>query len=185
MDVEPGSTTSDALLNGLRAREPRAQSAARQHLYPRVLAVCRKMLADPVLAEDTAEDIWMDFLFEHVGKVQHARALSAYLRMMTVRRCVRIRKGRARHTDLDEVAESTGHPEDGLVSAVDDQRDQDRLQACLDRLDGRARKMLRLRFHLDQTQQTIGRALGVSKQYAGRVIARSLARLRKCLEASR
>jgi RNA polymerase sigma factor (sigma-70 family) len=173
------------LLDGLKEGTTRARAIARQSLFPRVLAVCRRMLSDPILAEDTAEDIWMDFLFLHAARVQSARALPAYLRMMTVRRCIRIRQSRARLAELDENSASNGLAEDHLVSAVDLMRDQVRLQACLEQLDGRARKILRLRFHLDLTQEAIGQALGVSKQYAGRVIARSLENLRQCLEAGR
>jgi RNA polymerase sigma factor (sigma-70 family) len=171
------------LLDRLRARDPQAQAALRRELFPRVLAVCRRLLLDATLAAEVAEDIWMDFVFEGAERLRAPEAVGAYLRVMTVRRCVRLREGLARQVEFDEsCALDACAPEAGLEAGLDQRRLQARLAGCLRRLSDRARQIVRMRFFLDLTQEEIGRAFGVSKQYAGRVLQRSLDALRVCLE---
>ena len=68
------------------------------------------------------------------------------------------------------------------VAGLDRERMKGRLQICLDRLSEKVGKIMRMRFHLQMTQAQIGQGLGVSKQYAGRVLNKGLAALRLCLE---
>jgi RNA polymerase sigma factor (sigma-70 family) len=179
------------LFDRLRARDPQAQVELRRELLPRVLAVCRRLLPDPSLAAEAAEDIWMDFAFGGLDRLRAPEAVSAYLRVMTVRRCVRLRDGWARHEELGERACPAGGPggetsgaavEEGLLMGLEQRRLRERLVRCLRRLSEKARRIVRMRFFLDLTQEQIGQSLGVSKQYAGRVIHRSLDALRACLE---
>ncbi len=170
------------LLSRLRAREPRAQEEIRRRLFPRVQAVCLAMLKESVRAEDAAEDIWMDFLFVHVDKVRKESAVGAYLRTLTVRHCLRLRKWQQRHQELDRQAPLVVGSEDDTLAEVEKRRLFIRLQACLAKLSGKARRILRLRFCHDMTQLNIGQDLGVSKQYAGRVLAKSVESLRRCME---
>ena len=169
------------LLDQLKARDPAAQAQLRRELFSRVRGTCTRMLRDPVRAEDVAEDIWMDFLFTHVDKVREPRAVSSYLRMMTVRRCMRLREFDARHQELDGATEPASNPEESLLGQLDQPRLRARLERCLEKIDGRARWMLQQRFFEEQKLEQIGEAAGVSKQYAGRVVKQSLARLRKCM----
>jgi len=170
------------MLEKLRARDHRAQQKLRKRLDPKILAVCRHMLQDQALAQETAEDIWMDFLYEHVDKVQKERALGAYLRMMTVRRCVRIRDWQNRHEEPGDQPPLVGGSEADMAAALDERRQTARLEECLKRLSRRARRIVRMRYRNEMTQESIGKALRVSKQYIGRLIARSLEALRECME---
>jgi len=169
------------LLEQLKARDPGAQQQLRSELFGKIAATCTRLLGDPVKAESVAEDLWMDFLFTHIDKVREPRAISAYLRMMTVRRCLRLREFEAKHLDLEGGREPATDPEAELLSAIDQPRLQERLTRCLQKLDGRARWMLRLRFFEEQKLEEIGEQASVSKQYAGRVVKQSLGRLRKCM----
>jgi RNA polymerase sigma factor (sigma-70 family) len=170
------------MLEKLRARDHRAQQKLRKRLSPKILAVCRHMLQDESLAQETAEDIWMDFLYEHVDKVQKERALGAYLRMMTVRRCVRIRDWQKRHEEPENQPPLVGGSEAEMAAALDQRLQTARLEECLKQLSRRARRIMRMRYRNEMTQEAIGKALRVSKQYIGRLIARSLEALRECME---
>ncbi|MFC1610525.1 RNA polymerase sigma factor [Myxococcota bacterium] len=175
------TVTDETFLEQLRACQPDAQQLARKRLFPAMLVVCRRMLSDSVLAEQTAEDIWMDFLFRHVDKVQSAGALSAYLRMTTVRRCVRVREFRAKHLDSSTVELSTSPH---VHEKIDQQRHMARLDLCLSKLTPRSRAMLRMGYQQELTQEEIGRRFNVSKQYVGRVLKKAIQRLRRCMEAA-
>jgi DNA-directed RNA polymerase specialized sigma subunit len=48
-------------------------------------------------------------------------------------------------------------------------------------LSRRARRIVRMRYRNEMTQEAIGKALRVSKQYIGRLIAKSLEALRECM----
>lgn len=171
-----------ALIDRVRVRDPAAILELRQILFPRLAAVCTHVLKDPALAEEIAEDVWMDFVFDSIQRVEQPEAIGTYLRVMAVRRCVRVRERRMRHEELGERSRAGSDPEGEVISALDWPDRRLSLEACLGLLSARARQILRLRFHLDQTQETIGESLGFSKQYAGRVLKRSLEALRVCLE---
>lgn len=171
-----------AMLERLRARDPGAQQELRKRLFGKVKAVCLKVLQNKELAEETAEDIWMDFVYQHVDKVQEEHALGAYLRMMTVRRCVRIRQWQARHDELaDQAALSAGSEQDA-VNSLDEMNQVELLERCFSRLSPKVRRVLRLRYFSEMTQDAIGQALGVSKQYVNKVLMKSLEKIRACME---
>jgi len=171
-----------ALIERVRVRDPVAILELRRILFSKVTAVCVHLLRDAALAEEVAEDVWMDFVYQSIDRVERPEAVAAYLRVMAVRRCVRLRERRSRHEEFTDRGPAGADPEAAVVGALDWPARRRRLEACLKRLSARARQVLRLRFHLDQTQEAIGQSLGFSKQYAGRVLNRSLEALRACLE---
>jgi RNA polymerase sigma-70 factor, ECF subfamily len=172
------------LLDALRSRHAGAQRKARAWLFPRVLAVCQRLLSDKALAEQTAEDVWLDFLYGHVDAVRSAAAVEGYLKMMTVRRCRRTRDQQTRHTELDEQLLAPVGSEAETVAVLDHRRLTRRLDTCLGQLTPRTRQALSWRYHEELTQEDIGRRFGFTKQYAGRLLAQGLETLRRCLEAT-
>lgn len=168
------------MLDRLKAREPDAQKQLSRDLYPLVLKLCRRELRGD-LAEHVASDVWTDFLFSEVDHVRAQEAIPTYLRMMTVRRCRRMQRWQDRHL-APSGAEPVHGSEDEAVERLDDDRRIAKLTGCLERLTPRVRGVLRMRFHHGLTQQSIGESLGVTKQYAGRLVAAGLDSLRTCLE---
>lgn len=168
------------MLDRLKARDPLAQQEAARTLYPRLLRLCLAELRDEGLAEQTASDLWTDFLFAEVDNLRREGAEGAYLRMMAVRRCRRIRAFRDRH---DAPIQERAHgSEEEIVARLDTRRQVADLTLCLETLNPRVRRVLRMRFHLGMSGPAIGEALSVSKQYAGRLIALGLDGLRQCME---
>ncbi|MGC4119974.1 MAG: sigma-70 family RNA polymerase sigma factor [Myxococcales bacterium] len=171
------------LLTRVKAREPGAQRELRSQVFPRALAVCRSILRDEALAEEVAEDLWTDFLVSHVGSLRSLEALPAYLRLMAVRRAGRVQELRARHDELPErLPDARPGAESVLVEESERRRLALQLRDCLGALRPRSRQMVRLRFSHGMTQEQIGSELGFTKQHVGRVLAKSLAALRQCLE---
>jgi RNA polymerase sigma factor (sigma-70 family) len=159
------------------------QAALRARLFPKMVSLCQRILDDRVLGKETAEDVWTDFVLFHAATVRSEAATEAYLRVIAVRRCRRVRMIQARHDPITELADSREGPESELIAADEDRRRQSRLAHCLSQLDHQAQRLLRMRYHLGMTQESIGQQLGVSKQYAGRILARTVAGLRSCVEA--
>lgn len=158
-------------------------TTTRPELLPRVEGLCRHLLHDPALARETADDIWADFVLHHASKVNTPAATEAYLRILTVRRCRRIRLLQNRQVPLDlEVQQPPANDptaEAQLIAA----EDAAKLADCMQQLEPNASRLLRLRYHLGLTLESIGERLGVSKQYAGRILTRAVDGLRTCVEA--
>ena len=177
--------TDAELLEGLVARSREAQVAFWPRCMRRVLPICKRILKDGALAEDVAGDIYLDFVFDHAARLRSPEALDAYLRFMAVRRACRVRDRRATCAELPE--SRAQEPADAVPvdEAVAEREEAERLRRCLEQLEPRAERMVRLRFAGDRTVAEVGAAVGVSKQYASRVIQQALAALRACMEAVR
>ena len=173
---------AQAVLTGLQARDPRVQADTWRAIFPRLVAVCTAVLGDRARAEEMAQDVWIDFAYNHVDRVQHARALYPYLRLMAVRRARRSAARRARFRREGDPPETVGVPdEQRMLGALDARMRADRLAECLDGLTPRARQMLRQRIHREESLSVIGRTFGISKQAVDKAIRKALAALRACL----
>lgn len=173
------------ILERLRARDVETQLWVHQRYGPQVRAACEHLLDDTITAEQASVDIMTDFLFVHVDRMRSANAIGAYLRMAAVRRCVRIRELQKRHDDIGDLVPSTDeNQEDLLLGAMDNQAPIVKMLDCLQHLQQKPQRMLRLRFGHGQTLEGVGQSLGVSKQYVSRVINKSLKALRRCMEAA-
>ncbi|MBL8955352.1 MAG: sigma-70 family RNA polymerase sigma factor [Myxococcaceae bacterium] len=160
-------------------------TTTRQELYPPLERLCRHLLQDGVLARETAEDLWTDFVLHHAAKVSTPGARAAYLHVLAVRHCRRLKTLHARQVPLeaDGVPDRPADAPSAEAQLIAAQRDA-KLADCMQQLDPSASRLLRLRYHLGLTQESIGDRLGVSKQYAGRILARAVDSLRTCVEAA-
>lgn len=169
-------------LTPLQARDPRALAELHQELYRPLQALCFRLLGDSIAAEHAADDVWTDFVVSHVDHLQQGEAAGAYLRMVAVRHCCRLREFQAKHRELPELTDDRIGAEDELIRESEARRQTRRLERCLGRLTARARRIVRLRYHREMTQESIGQAVGLTKQYIGRILAKSLEQLRRCME---
>lgn len=180
--------TANTFLKRLQSREATAQVELRRQYRPKLTNTCEGILQDSATAEQTAEDVIEDFLFEHVDHLRSSSAIAAYLRMAAVRRSVRARDLRNRHREVDELVEARSdpptHTEASMLDAIDDRAQIEKMLGCMQRLNDRPRHLLRLRYLKGETLEVIGSSVGVSKQYVGRVIKKSLETVRRCMEAA-
>jgi RNA polymerase sigma factor (sigma-70 family) len=77
--------------------------------------------------------------------------------------------------------EPTGAVEERALEAIE----HEELLRAVRTLDDRDRLMIALRFGADLDLATVGQAVGLSSDSAGRAVLRALARLRRRLEVSR
>jgi RNA polymerase sigma factor (sigma-70 family) len=169
----------------LASGDSRERDRLRREVFPRIVALCERLLGSRAAALDEAEDLWTDFLVTHAGKLRSDAALVAYLRIMAIRRCRRRNELLQRQGAFVDLASEEEGPESSLILRDEDLRQQQRLEECLRQLDTRARQIVRMKFHFGMTQETIGEELGFSKQYAGRVLSKALEGLRRCIEVAR
>ncbi|MBI5545991.1 MAG: sigma-70 family RNA polymerase sigma factor [Deltaproteobacteria bacterium] len=174
--------TEEALL-GLRRGDGRTLRDLHAELFPRVRAVCRQLLKAPAVADETAHDVWTDFVVDRAPGLKHPGAIAAYLHMMAVRRCCDQRRLQMRLDERDLAGEADGSESvEAHLAASSEQRELEaRLAGCMERLTGRTREVLRMRFHRSMTQEAIGEVFGASKQYVGKVLKKSLEALRRCM----
>ena len=174
---------TEHLVAGLKAGHQEAQAALWQDHFDEVYAICARIIGTGTTATDTAVDVLADFSATYVHGLQHAGALSAYLRQMAIRRSVHQRALQdGRETPLAEVDNQPSPNEQALDETVAYAALVPRLDGCLAELSTKSQRVLRMRFHLEMPNEQIGALVGGSKQYIGRLIRSSLGALRRCLE---
>lgn len=171
------------VLARLRARDPETQAQVWRELHPRLSALCTRIVGDPARGEEVAQDVWIDFAYTYVDRVEKPGAMRGYLIMMAVRRARRQAIRRRQHRREGEPEErASEHQEAPLVEALHHDRLKARLTTCLEELRPRARQMLRMRFREELSLREIGEGFGVSKQAVGKAVRVALAALRACIE---
>lgn len=161
--------------------DPTELTALKAQLLPKLEGLCGKVLNNRALGVETAADVWTDFALFHAADVKTPAATEAYVRLIAVRRCRRMKLIAGRQAPLTiEAPDRAPRADDLLITAERDRK----LAACMDKLDAPAKRLLRMRYQLGMTQESIGEQLGCSKQYAGRILARAIDGLRSCVEAA-
>ena len=180
MSAQPIHELSLELFAALQRGEAAAQRQFWQVFLPVIERLCTRILGDTFAAREVSAEVLCDFLFKYVQGVTCPQAVSTYLQLMAVRRAVKERGRAARpsQVDMDTLNDPVGlTPEDRAAYRVQ----LPRLEACLAKLSPKAQQVLKLRFFGDMTNEDIGRLVGGSKQYIGKLLTGVLATLKKCL----
>jgi RNA polymerase sigma factor (sigma-70 family) len=167
------------LFERLQAKDPQAQRAFWKEKRPDLRALCASVLGRGPDADEVADAVLVDFLFDYVHRMQHPEAVATYVRLMAMRRSLRL-KAKRDASESDAVLEGEIDPakpdEAAHVALL-----RPRLADCLNRLTPKAQEVIRLRYSGDLTNEEIGRLVGGSKQYIGKLLKQSQALLRTCL----
>jgi RNA polymerase sigma factor (sigma-70 family) len=129
-------------------------------------------------------DVFTDFFYSYVDSLEHERAISAYLRIMVVRRARRLLLRRSREVDVELccLADTDGRD---VIESVENKTWLPWLEDCLSLLTERARKILKLHFGHDLRTVEIASQIGVTKQAVSKTILKCINQLRRCLERKR
>jgi RNA polymerase sigma factor (sigma-70 family) len=172
------------VLRRLQDRDAVTQEEVWRSQRSRLRAIALSILHSSEEADALVSDLFTDFFYRHVNTVRSSRAIPAYLRIMAVRRARR-RVGR----DRRQVPMETEFPgEDPLPRNADriDRNIWSRwLAECLSGLGEKARRVLRMHYGHEMSYAGIAGELGGSKQAVGKMVQKSLAALRRCLEKHR
>ena len=166
----------------LQKNDQEAQRLFWSSQWSYVFAICAHILGKGAAATDLAVDVLTAFMFEYVHGLAHPATAKVYLRLMAVRRSLQKRKEQRVFVDLQNwetlVEEGARTPEDQALCRAA----MPRLEGCLSRLSPNAQQIIRLSYTQGMGNNRIADLLGVSKQYIGKLIKKSLERLRRCME---
>ena len=169
-----------ALLAGLRARDTAVIEVFWLEYFEKLYPICAYILGDGPDALDATVDILADFVEVHSLRLSKPEALYAYLRLMCIRRGLRLRERRQKTVtshDVDLFPSDSGEERIVTMRLL-----MPILETCLETMTPKAQQALRLKYGKQISNERIGRYLGGSKQYIGRLIRDALKALRDCIE---
>jgi RNA polymerase sigma factor (sigma-70 family) len=144
---------------------------------------CRRLLGNATAAEDIAQTVFAH-AFRDLGSLSGPHAARQWLRGIARHRCLDSLRARRRDLQLieDRDLRAIADREPAAASADSDPRVGKALAECLDCLDARSREVLVLRFHDEQSFETISKLTHDSPGALRVRMARALQALRRCLE---
>ena len=170
------------LIVRLQKNDQEAQRLFWSSQWSYVFAICAHILGKGAAATDLAVDVLTAFMFDYVHGLSHPATATAYLRLMAVRRALQKRKEQrffAEVKDFETLVEDGARtPEDEALCRAS----MPRLENCLSHLSPKAQQVIRLSYTQGMGNNRIAELLGVSKQYIGKLIKKSLGWLRRCME---
>ncbi len=172
--------TETELIERARRGDSDAVCALYRMHAPRVYTVVRRLAGDDALAEDWAQEVWMQALRALPGFRGESR-FATWLHRIAVNRALHRRRGRARKADR-EVALDVDHParpvsEDALLRL--------RLERAMSRLPARMREVLVLHDVEGFTHEQIGERLGVAPGTCKSQLFKARAKMREMLRPIR
>src|ERR1700726_964259 len=193
MDVQkPGRMSavetreSGAIVARARAGDAEAWGDLYREFAPAIFRFCRRALPTREDAEDATMEIFMKLKAKLV-QYDATRSFSAWLYKVSANHCwdmLRRRKIRQdkETDDLENVP--LEHPDPGQLERLIEQRTSAEVRKALDKLGGRARMALVMRYYSDMSYDEIADALGVRRAFVGVVLLRARHELRQALEGN-
>ena len=149
-----------------------------------IYAYCRRMLGNPVEAEDVSQTVFAQAL-QDLGRLSAPHIAHVWLRGIARHRCLDRLRARRRDLQLiasDELCSLVDRPSP-VELASDDPRIARALDECLDCLDARSREVLVLRYHDELSFEEISKLTSDTPGALRVRLARTLPALRRCLES--
>src|SRR5713101_7250839 len=172
------------------ARAETGEAEAWGELYrdcaPAIFRFCRRALPTREDAEDAAMEIFMK-LKDKLVQYDATRSFSAWLYKVAANHCwdmLRRRKIRQdkETDDLENVP--LEHPDPSQLDMLIERRSGEEVRKALDKLGGRARLALVMRYYSDMSYDEIADELGVRRAFVGVVLLRARHELRRALEGN-
>ncbi|MFW5925797.1 MAG: RNA polymerase sigma factor [Myxococcota bacterium] len=179
-----GDASDATLARRVRAGDRTAEAELYRRLAPRVRAYGRRHLGDAAAADDLAQQVMLRVI-EHLreGRMEQADKIHSFT-LSTCRLTVKeLRRRTARRRSILEaaapwLAEAAAASAADLPSPV---LDRDRLAACFERLDPRARSVIVAAFFAEEPAESIGRSLRTTAGHVRVVKHRALRDLHACV----
>jgi RNA polymerase sigma-70 factor (ECF subfamily) len=181
---DAGRTQSrEALLQACAGGDQTALHSLYTGTAPQLFGLALRILRSRELAEEIVQDSFL-LVWRNAHAFDPGRgAAMAWLACIVRNRCIDVLRQRGRETPLDTA--SIEDREDPVSSPADLAAlscDARRLQDCLDQLEERPRKLLKLVYYEGMTYQEAAAHVGVPLGTVKSWVRRSLIRLRGCME---
>jgi len=182
----PGKTESREAITRAKAGDAEAWGELYREYAPAIFRFCRRALPTREDAEDATTEIFMK-LRDKLVQYDQSRSFSAWLYKVAANHCwdtLRRRKIRQdkETEDVDKVP--LEHPDANQLERLIEQRTSEEVRRALDKLGGRARMALVMRYYSDMSYDEIADALGVRRAFVGVVLLRARHELRQALEGN-
>jgi RNA polymerase sigma-70 factor (ECF subfamily) len=180
----PGKTEPKEAITRAKAGDGEAWGELYRDYAPAIFRFCRRALPTREDAEDATMEVFMK-LRDKVGQYDQSRSFTAWLYKVAANHCWdmlrrrKIRQGKETE-DLDNVP--LEHPDPSQLDRLIEQRTSEEVRRALDKLGGRARMALVMRYYSDMSYDEIADALGVRRPFVGVVLLRARHELRQALE---
>ena len=182
----PGTTEPSEAIARARAGDADAWGELYRDYAPAIFRFCRRALPTREDAEDATMEIFMK-LRQKLNQYDTARSFSAWLYKVAANHCWDIlRRRRIRQDKETEDVENMPleHPEPTQLEKLIEQRSSEEVRKALDKMSGRARMALVMRYYSDMSYDEIADALGVRRAFVGVVLLRARHELRQALEGN-
>ncbi len=182
----PGITEPTEAIARARAGDAEAWGELYRDYAPAIFRFCRRALPTREDAEDATTEIFMK-LKDKLVQYDTTRSFSAWLYKVAANHCwdmLRRRKIRQdkETDDLENVP--LEHPDPSQLERLIERRTSEEVRKALDKLGGRARMALVMRYYSDMSYDEIADSLGVRRAFVGVVLLRARHELRQALEGN-
>ena len=182
----PGTTEPTEVITRARAGEADAWGELYREYAPAIFRFCRRALPTREDAEDATMEIFMK-LREKLHQYDMGRSFSAWLYKVAANHCwdiLRRRKIRQDKETEDVETVPLEHPDPNQLDKLIEERSSEEVRKALDKMGGRARMALVMRYYSDMSYDEIADALGVRRAFVGVVLLRARHELRTALEGN-
>src|SRR5437879_3388144 len=182
----PGMTKPTEAIARARAGDAEAWGQLDLEYVPAIFRFWRRALPTREDAEDATMEIFMK-LKDKLVQYDATRSFSAWLYKVAANHCWdTLRRRRIRQDketdDLENVP--LEHPDPSQLDQLIEQRTSEEVRRALNKLGGRARMALVMRYYSDMSYDEIADALGVRRAFVGVVLLRARHELRQALEGN-
>src|SRR6266481_2920105 len=170
----PGKTESREAITRAKAGDAEAWGEVYREYAPAIFRFCRRALPTREDAEDATTEIFMK-LRDKLVQYDQSRSFSAWLYKVAANHCwdtLRRRKIRQDKETEDVDSMPLEHPDANQLERLIEQRTSQEVRKALDKLGGRARMALVMRYYSDMSYDEIADALGVRRAFVGVVLWR-------------
>src|ERR1700726_245011 len=179
----PGKTEPMEAIARARTGDADAWGVLYREYAPAIFRFCRRALPTREDAEDATMDVFMK-LKDKLVQYDQTRSFTAWLYKVAANHCwdvLRRRKSRQdkETDDLENVP--LEHPDPNQLDKLIEQRTGEEVRRGLEKLGGRARMALVMRYYSDMSYEEIADALGVRRAFVGVVLLRARHELRQTL----
>jgi RNA polymerase sigma-70 factor (ECF subfamily) len=182
----PGKIEPTQAIARARAGDADAWGELYREYAPAIFRFCRRALPTREDAEDATMDVFMK-LKDKLVQYDQTRSFTAWLYKVAANHCwdvLRRRKSRQDKETEDLENVPLEHPDPNQLDKLIKQRTGEEVRRALEKLGGRARMALVMRYYSDMSYDEIADALGVRRAFVGVVLLRARHELRQALGES-
>src|SRR5260370_35755111 len=164
-----GITVPTEVITRARAGDAEAWGELYREYAPAIFMFCRRALPTREDAEGASMEIFMK-LKGKLGQYDATRSFSAWLYKVSANHCWdMLRRRRIRQDKETDDVENVPleHPDPSQLELLIEQRTSEEVRKALEKMSGRARMALVMRYYSDMSYDEIPHALGVRRAFVG------------------